>query len=103
MKESKGFAITSMVLGIVSLVFFCCSYVVVPAALTGLVFGILSLVQHRAGFGMAVAGVVMCSLGLVIAIISIIVVRAAFDSGDGSSLDQWRRFLEQYNRSSRYA
>ena len=107
MKESKGFAITSMVLGIVSLALtllcfgWVYPYIPGPAAIVGLVLGIVSLVQHRAGFGMAVAGVIMCSVTIVFLIIGIIIMSAAVE-GDGGLVDQWRRLMEQYRRSGRY-
>ncbi len=62
--ESKGYAITSMVLGIVSLVVCCLPYITVPAALIGLIFGIVSLKGGYGGRGMAIAGIVTSSVAI---------------------------------------
>lgn len=107
MKEKKGFAITSMVLGIVSIALTLCScgllsYLMIPAAVTGLVLGIISIVQHRAGFGMAVAGVIMCSVGIVLAVICVVVYNLALDSSSKDFMEQWRRIMEQYGYSDNY-
>lgn len=39
--ESKGLSIASMVLGIVSLVFFCVWYIAIPCAILAIIFGIM--------------------------------------------------------------
>lgn len=72
-ENRKGFSITSMVLGIVSLVMWCITYVSVPAAIVGLILGIIG--RKRAGKGMALAGIVTSiialSLGIIFTIIGI--------------------------------
>jgi len=67
---SKGFAITSMVCGIVACV--CCCSIVPGAAyilpIVAIVFGILTLVQGRGGRGMAIAGLILGGIALLMAI-----------------------------------
>lgn len=67
--ERKGFAIASLVLGIISLVL-CCVYggfLGIP----GLIFGIVSLVKKESRMGMAIAGIITSSLGLVYGILMV--------------------------------
>lgn len=67
--ERKGFAIASMVLGILSLVL-CCVYggfLGIP----GLIFGIVSLTKKESGMGMAVAGIITSSIGMVYGILMV--------------------------------
>lgn len=77
-QESKGLAIASMVLGIVSLVVGCCaSYLGIPTAIAGLITGIISLVQKKGGKGMAIAGVIMSAIAIVFIVIVIILMVAS--------------------------
>lgn len=64
-----GFAITSLVLGIVSLLTMCCVsvwWLTVIVALCGIIFGAVSLGKHMGGRGMALAGVICSAAALVI-------------------------------------
>jgi membrane-bound ClpP family serine protease len=70
---SKAFAITSLVLGIVSIPFICCTWVGLVIAIAGLVFGILSITRKESGKGMAIAGIVCSSVAAVVIIILLIV------------------------------
>ena len=56
--ESKGLAIASMVLGIVSLCMACVYYISFPGAIVGLVLGLVSLKKKAGGREMAIAGIV---------------------------------------------
>ena len=75
----KGLGITGMVLGIVSLVFFCVFYIGLPCAIIGLVLSIVSASKAKAvgqKNGMATAGVI-CSaisigLGLIVILLGVI-------------------------------
>jgi hypothetical protein len=77
---SKSFAITSMVLGIISLVsFICCA----PLGLLGIgavVFGVISLRQEKAGQAagrpMAIAGVVTGAIALVLLLVIFVIFAA---------------------------
>ncbi len=68
--DKKGMAIASMVLGIISVVFFCLWYIAIPAAIVGLVLGVLS--NKAAKSGMATAGIVLSIIALAVAIIWIL-------------------------------
>ncbi len=59
--SGKGFAVTSLVLGLVS--FFCCGLF---AAVPGLIFGILSKRKQPLNNGLAIAGIVLSSIGILI-------------------------------------
>ncbi|MDD3219369.1 MAG: DUF4190 domain-containing protein [Lachnospiraceae bacterium] len=72
--ESKGFAVASMVLGIVSIVFVCCLgwFVLIPAGVS-LILGIVSLVKHKPGKGMAIAGIVCAAVAIILLVTLVIV------------------------------
>lgn len=72
-KKGVGFAVTSMVCGILSLVLSCCvPYVPFILALVGVVMGGVSLHGHRGGKGMAIAGLVTSIISLVPAVLVVI-------------------------------
>ena len=84
-QESKGLAIAYMVLGIVSLVFFCFPYLCIPCGIVGLILGGISIATKKGGKGMAIAGLVCSILGIVIYVI-LAIIGASILSGIGSSL-----------------
>ena len=84
-QESKGLAIASMVLGIVSLVFFCFPYLCIPCGIVGLILGGISIATKKGGKCMAIAGLVCSILGIVIYVI-LAIIGASILSGIGSSL-----------------
>lgn len=65
-KNGSGLAAVSLVLGIVSL--FGCWLCVFPIlfSIAGLITGIISLAQKRDGKGLAIAGIITSSIGLVL-------------------------------------
>lgn len=65
----KGMAVASLVLGIVS--FLCCG---LPCSIVGLILGIISKKRQPMNNGMATAGIVLCIIGLVFTVISLIVI-----------------------------
>lgn len=69
-KEKKGFCIASLVLGIVALVFFCLWYISIPCGILAIIFGILGIKSINKG--MAIAGLITGSIGLVIATLIIV-------------------------------
>lgn len=75
----KGFAIASLVLGIVSL--FTCCIGLIPSVL-GLVFGIISKSRQSENNGMAIAGIIISSIGIVMAFIFIAMMIIGGTQGD---------------------
>jgi hypothetical protein len=67
-KESKGMAIASMVLGILSLVICWVGWIL---GVVGLILASVSLGTHKGGKGMAIAGLVTSILGVLWGMISI--------------------------------
>lgn len=65
--ERKGFNITSMILGIVSLITFCAWYISIPAGIIAIIFSVIA--RKDAGRGMGVAGMIMGIIGLIIAVL----------------------------------
>ena len=73
--ESKGLAIASMVLGIVSLVLSCVLwYVSIPAAIVGIVLGVMHN-KKNGKCGMSIAGIV-CSIISLVLIVLVLVLAA---------------------------
>ena len=71
--NSKGLAITSLVLSILS--FICCGF---PFSIAGFICGLVSLSRKKEQNGMAVAGVIISVLGFIATIVAIVF---AFTSG----------------------
>jgi len=71
-KDKKGLAIASLVLGIVSLCLAVVPIVGLIVALVGLILGILGLKSSMKG--MAIAGIVLSAIVLVLAIIAVAVI-----------------------------
>lgn len=76
---SAGLSIASMVLGICSIVLCCLGYLAIIMAIIGLVLGIVSLKGQKPGRGMAIAGIVTSSIGLVLLVVLLII---GFSIGD---------------------
>lgn len=96
----RGLGIASMVLGIISLVFFCTIYLPIPCAIVGIILGIVGRNQAKASgapTGMATAGIICSSISLGLALITIIlgaVGLIAFGSF-GSNQDILHQFSNQ--------
>lgn len=60
--EEKGMSIASMVLGICGFLAWCLPILGYPVSIVGLVLGILGI--KKGGRGMAIAGIIMCSITL---------------------------------------
>lgn len=73
-KETVGFAITSMVLGILSILL-SCSYIYGSIlSILALIFGIIHLKNKKSGHGMAIAGVTTGAISILIKIILFILI-----------------------------
>ncbi len=67
----KGAGIASLILGIVSLVFFCMVYVSVPTGIAAIITGAISISKAKAAghkSGMGVAGIVCAVIGMIVSI-----------------------------------
>lgn len=96
--DSNGFGIASMVLGIVSLVFFCTCINFVTAILA-IIFGIIQLVRKSSKKGMAIAGLITGGLSLLFAVVfwvSIFVNGAVFSSLANDWNQEIYQFEQQY-------
>lgn len=81
-EKPKGFAIASMILGIGSTLFSCCLwFFTLFTSIAGLVLGIISLKRNEDGKGMAIAGIVLSSIGIVLSIFIIILFIAGMAEG----------------------
>ncbi len=73
--QGKGMAVASMILGIVSIVLSCIWYISVPAAIVGLILGIMHN-KKNAKNGMATAGIVCSVIGLILMVIMLLALGA---------------------------
>lgn len=83
----KGMGIAAMVLGIISLVFFCLWYIAIPCALIGVILGgVSSSKAKQAGMknGPATAGIVCSSIALALAVLFIVLMIAGLAEVSGS-------------------
>lgn len=76
--ENKGFSITSMVLGIISIVLFCIWYLSIPCAILAIIFGVVGM--KKGAKGMAIAGLVLGIIAVAIVGIFVIFVGSALTS-----------------------
>jgi vacuolar-type H+-ATPase subunit I/STV1 len=84
MQSADGFAVASLVTGILSIIFFWVPVMGTILGILGLVFGVISYKKRRNG--MALAGAICGGLGLVFSILMIVALVAVSDS----SLDTYR-------------
>ena len=66
-KDRKGFAIASMVLGLVSIVLFCVWFISIPCGILAIIFGILAFSSSKKG--MAITGFITGGIGIFISFI----------------------------------
>lgn len=89
-EPGNGFAVASMVLGLISLVLFCTGINIITAILA-IIFGIVHLTKHRPEKGMAIVGIITGSFGIIAFVIYwVLIIHAA---GKVSGPDD---FLRQY-------
>lgn len=69
--ERKGFNITSLILGIISIICFCAWYIAIPTGIIAIIFSIAG--RKDAGRGMGVAGMVLGIIGLILTLLWIFV------------------------------
>lgn len=74
----KGMAITSMVLGIVSIVIAILWFIAAPVAIAAVILGIISLVKKHGGKGMSITGIVTGAVTVFIIVPLILVTVLAY-------------------------
>lgn len=83
---SSGLAITSMVLGIIGLVFVCVIYITIPCSVLAIIFGWIAISQSKTGRaggkGMAIAGLVCGLVAMSVYLIIFLFVAAALQQVD---------------------
>jgi hypothetical protein len=83
---SNGLAIAGMVLGISSVVLFFLSWIATIIAIVGLILSLVGLSKSKRlggiGRGMAIAGVITSSVGIVASIVILVVVAEKISSGE---------------------
>lgn len=73
-EKPKGFAIASLILGICSTLGSCCVwFLTLVTSIIGLVLGIVSIKRNAGGKGMAVAGIILSSVGILFSIFTMII------------------------------
>ena len=87
--DRKGFAVASMVLGIIALVLFWIFYLSVPCAILAIIFGILSIKSSRKG--MSIAGITTGAIGFVLMVLLYGFIFVFFGSID------WEQVIENYD------
>ncbi len=86
-----------MVLGIVALVFFCLWYISIPCGILAIIFGIMGI--KATNRGMAIAGLITGSIGLVVSILIVVILFiVTFSFGISGILDE----VEDSNYRSYY-
>lgn len=96
-KAKIGFAVTSLVLGVVSLLLCCCGLSVIAAPLS-IIFGVIAIVKKHNAIGMAIAGI---SISVVM-----LIATALFIFAYGQYISDYFRFaynsydiIEEYQQS----
>lgn len=90
----SGFAIASLVLGILSIVCCCAWYISGIFAILGIVFSIIVLTKNKPGRGMAIAGLVCSAIGIIIAVVMLVMVLAV---GTSFSTDDYKKIIDNLN------
>ena len=98
----RGLGIASMVLGICSAVLcavscVCCFWILaIPAAIVGLILGIISLKKGENARGMAIAGIITSGIALAFAVVIIIVAIIMVANGTIYSLSASPEFYDYF-------
>ena len=93
-ERASGFAIAGMVCGILSIVCCCAWYISGILGILGLVFSIMAIVKKMPGKGLAIAGIVCASVGLILAIGLLVFALSVDRSISSMSPAEWRSFIE---------
>lgn len=66
--EKKGYNVTSLILGIISVITFYCWYATLPAGIMAIIFSVAG--KKDAGNGMGVAGMILGIIGIVLCVLT---------------------------------
>lgn len=106
--NKKGFAITALVLGIVSVIGCCCGLGFIAAPIS-IIFAIIALVKRHGGTAMSIVGIVLSSISLLITILFVAVYGQFFSAyfrfiGDAPAvIEEFKEtgelpdYLDEYN------
>lgn len=92
-EEPAGFAIASLVLGIISLVISCLGINIITGILA-LIFGIIHMVKYNTRRGMAIAGIVLGAISIVI-FIALVAIGIAAISSDATFMHEYNNLMDQ--------
>ncbi|MGN0621504.1 MAG: DUF4190 domain-containing protein [Porcipelethomonas sp.] len=70
--KKKGLAITSMILGILSILFCCSPYLCLVLAVISAVMGIIALVKKQAYSGMSITGIITSAISIIMSVILLV-------------------------------
>lgn len=84
---NKSMAITSMVLGIISLVVCICFVLSIPLGIVSIILAIIVLVKKRNGKSFAIAGIVTSAISIVTSIVTIVLMMPYIQFGMEISKD----------------
>lgn len=97
-KGSSGLAITSMVLGILSLV--CCFVYCgsIPLAIVSIILGVIVLVQKKKGKSFAIAGIVTSVVGVLMSIAILVLCKPYIQNMEAFVANQ-DQYVQEYQQS----
>ena len=91
-KESQGFGIAALILGIFSLLLFC-TCINIPLAILAIIFGIIQIVKYKQK-GLAIGGIVTAGLSILLLIILLV---TASSSSSNMYEDLYDELYEEYD------
>ena len=92
-RKKTGFAITALVLGIISIIGVCCCINIITAPIA-IIFGIISLAAKRGGTGMSIVGIILSVLSLII-IFSVVYSAKDFYPYADTMLQDYTRLVQE--------
>lgn len=92
-KQKLGFAIASLVLGLVSIICICCGLQIITGPLA-LIFGFIALCKRHDGTGMSITGIATASLSLLLTLV-VLITNGNLIRYAGTMLEDFSRVLEE--------
>lgn len=89
-KNKTGFAITALVLGIISVVGCCCGLGFIAAPIS-IIFGVIALVKRHGGTAMSIVGIVLSSVSLLLTVLIV----AVYGSFFKTYFQDYTRFISE--------